>query len=253
MNINKAWNYIFEKSCDNYNQITVVIKTFFRQQCCINNIKNWNLYYPNIKIIVIDDTPYDMDLSALFSNVSHIKTSFNIGSSAGRNLGLSLVKTKYAFLNDDDDMILPSSNILEIQSMLEQFNLDIIGKKPFRINITKNINDTSDINMFSLPESYITPCDATQNFFMCKNPNDLCLWDENLKIGPEHLDFFLTCKIKNKKIAGTNKLSFATDIRNKYNKTYYSYRDNKKNKTKYITYFNKKWNINRIKTPWDNY
>lgn len=253
MDINKAWNDTFNQSYDNYDQITVVIKTFLRQQCCINNIRNWNLYYPNIKIIVIDDTPYDTNLSTLFPNVSHIRTSFNIGSSAGRNLGFSLVKTKYAFLNDDDDMILPTSNIVKIQNMLEKFNLDIIGKKPFRINITKNINNTSNIDMFNLPESYITLCDATQNFFLCKNPNDLCLWDENLKIGPEHLDFFLTCKNKNKKIAATNTLSFVTDINNKYSRIYYSYRNNKNNKTKYVTYFNKKWNIDTIKTPWDNY
>jgi len=190
-----------------YSDITVIIKTFIRPKVCIKTIKAWNVLYPNINIIVVDDGDINPDLTE-YKNVRHIKTEFNIGLSAGRNLGVKNADTKFIFIADDDDIPIKSNhNIVKCKNLLLELDIDLIGSNAFQAHIN-NINNNGIVQQLYIPSSpgYI-PCDVTTNHFLIKNQN-VPIWPENIKIKREHYIFFQRCKENNLKIAGTNFLQF---------------------------------------------
>ena len=88
------------------NEITIIIKTFERKKSLICLLKSIQKYYPEIPIIILDDSRnnYKNEVMNKFSklNIEYIVTEFDIGLSEGRNRILRKVKTKYFLLCDDD-------------------------------------------------------------------------------------------------------------------------------------------------------
>lgn len=86
--------------------ITIVIKTFERKKSLICLLRSIQKYYPDVFIIIVDDSKKSYREEILNSfrdlNINYIVTEFDIGLSEGRNILLRNVKTKYFMLCDDD-------------------------------------------------------------------------------------------------------------------------------------------------------
>ncbi|XP_070536938.1 beta-1,4 N-acetylgalactosaminyltransferase 2-like [Ptychodera flava] len=108
-------------------KVTVITKTFERYQAVTRLIESINKYYPGMTIIVADDSERPQKING--SNIKQYIMPFAEGVSAGRNLALSQIRTKY-FLWVDDDFIFTNGTKLEL--FIEKFEnqnilLDVIG------------------------------------------------------------------------------------------------------------------------------
>uniref|UniRef100_A0ABM0H0X7 Beta-1,4 N-acetylgalactosaminyltransferase 2-like n=1 Tax=Saccoglossus kowalevskii TaxID=10224 RepID=A0ABM0H0X7_SACKO len=91
-------------------KVTVVSKTFERYDCINKLILSVNKYYPNMTILVADDSRVKLQLNG--TNVKHFHMPFLEGYGAGKSLLVSQVRTKY-FLWTDDDYVFINETILE--------------------------------------------------------------------------------------------------------------------------------------------
>ncbi len=200
-----SWDEIFNEYPFWYSNITILLKTFIRYECCQKIINTWNLYYPNINIILVDDTPIKHKNSnlSLTENIKYIYLDKIVGLSYGRNIAILEANTEYIFLADDDNMP-PNPNILkQMYNILCRSDYDIIGPNPpYEISISNGI-----LSCYQSNYTYgdIFGCDAVLNHFLAKK-NKIPKWDNNIKIGHEHVDFFLSCKQENVSIASYKKL-----------------------------------------------
>lgn len=182
---------------------TVVIKTFLRPHACVASVRSWRLMSPSIPIVVVDDGgDVSPDLSE-FTNVRHIKTDFDIGISAGRNVGFAAADTRYVFLADDDNGCSLSSDIEAAVGQLAASGVGILGVGAYWFGETAgnlSIRGLSRVQAF-------TPCDATLNHFVCDR--DVApRWDERVKVAGEHVDYFLECRRVGCRVAATPLLDF---------------------------------------------
>ncbi|XP_077983159.1 beta-1,4 N-acetylgalactosaminyltransferase 1-like [Glandiceps talaboti] len=114
-------------SDDINSHVTVITKTFERYRSVKELIYSVHKYYPNITIIVADDSEFPEKIS--LPNVKHFIMPFAEGWFAGRNLALSQVRTKY-FVWVDDDFVFTKGTRLE--NFLEKFQhpnltIDLVG------------------------------------------------------------------------------------------------------------------------------
>ena len=106
-------------------EITIVMVSFFSKNLIEKPI---NSIDQNIKIIVIENSNSKECKDFLenkYKNVRVIMSEKNLGNGAGINLGLKLVKTKYAFYLDIDTEIYQGTieKLLHVSEQLEQFTI----------------------------------------------------------------------------------------------------------------------------------
>lgn len=104
-------------------KVTLIVKTFERPQCIQRLVYSIKMIYPNLRIIVADDSRE----SRLISGVEHLQMPYDSGVSAGRNLALSKVDTPYVVTLDDDFVFNDRTELKRWLEILETTNLDIIG------------------------------------------------------------------------------------------------------------------------------
>jgi GT2 family glycosyltransferase len=172
--------------------ITFVIVSFKSDHIiekCIKNIK------PGIKIIIVensDDLNVKNYLENKFSNVEVIVAKENLGYGKGNNLGISKVKTQYAFILNPDVII--GENCLH-----ELYKAQLILQDDFTIlapNILNNYGFFSDQNNSFQKE--ITEVDYVKGFAMLinlKKINFEKIFDDNFFLFLEEID--LCKRIKN--------------------------------------------------------
>lgn len=105
------------------NKVTLIIKTFERPQCIDRLIYSIKMLYPNIRIIVADDSRNFHSIAG----VEHLRMPYDSGVSAGRNLALSHVNTPYVVTLDDDFVFDSRTKLENWLEILEKTNLDLIG------------------------------------------------------------------------------------------------------------------------------
>ena len=87
------------------NNLTIIINTFNSNEkifSCINSIDN------NIKIIIIENSnnfEFKNSLEKKYENIECFLAKDNLGYAKGNNLGLSMVKTKYALVLNPDTIL----------------------------------------------------------------------------------------------------------------------------------------------------
>ncbi|XP_077977466.1 beta-1,4 N-acetylgalactosaminyltransferase 1-like [Glandiceps talaboti] len=109
-------------------KVTIVTKTFQRPRLLKRLIRSIRTFYPNITIIVADDSKERSDLQS--DHYTHYyKMPFAEGWFAGRNLALSQVRTKYFFWVDDDFIFTEKTKLEKFVSKLEapNSNLDLVA------------------------------------------------------------------------------------------------------------------------------
>lgn len=236
---------------NNFNDLSIIVKTFFRPDMLERFLQSTSDYQKKYSIkfaeVLIGDDSDDETIrenASVVHNFPDINTNyqtyeFNIGSGDGRNRLLKEVKTPY-FLYCDDDFIL--DNRCDIDSainILEKDDLDILGgwledeykletgKYSERAFIAKfmEADDTlmMDVNEFYIPNFAYTDC--MMNFFIAKTDSVKTFgWDSEMKT-QEHYLFFYQAFKHNLKMAVCRDL-FAKHTQHNANKTYDKYREN---------------------------
>ncbi len=173
--------------------ITFVIVSFKSSEVIEQCIKSIN---SNIKIIVVensDNIHTKNYLESKFSNVEVFIAKENLGYGKGNNLGISKVKTQYAFILNPDA-------ILEENCLVELFKANSLLKDDFAILAPNNSNNYgffSDQNNH-LKKKEIMEVDYVKGFAMLINLKKVTfdkIFDENFFLFLEEID--LCRRIKN--------------------------------------------------------
>ncbi|KAG1967382.1 beta-1,4 N-acetylgalactosaminyltransferase 1-like isoform X3 [Pimephales promelas] len=107
-------------------QVTIITKTFLRYKELNTLIQSIRKFYPNIKIIVADDSLKPEHVSG--NNIEHYIMPPAQGWFAGRNLALSQLTTKYFLWVDDDFLFLKETRIESFVEIMEAVpELDVLG------------------------------------------------------------------------------------------------------------------------------
>lgn len=229
------------------NEITCIIKTFERPKHRDRLINSIREFYPTMKIIVADDSKNPV----MRNDVEYYVLKYDVGLSAGRNLLVRKVKTKYFVLLDDDFKFTKETDLLKFKEVLKNTDIDIVGGRLFQI---ESYSDYSGImeekkgvvrykkKSHKEFDSYKI-VDIIFNFFMAKTKSfDDLKWDEELKLA-EHFDFFYNIRGK-KKVAIMPEVviehqPFDLETSNEYRK--------KRGRAKgYFKYLLKKNNLKRV-------
>lgn len=104
-------------------KVTLIIKTFERPQCISKLVYSIRMIYPNLRIIVADDSR----TSHPIVGVKHLRMPYDSGVSAGRNLALSKVETPYVVTLDDDFVFNNRTKLEKWLEILESTNIDLVG------------------------------------------------------------------------------------------------------------------------------
>tara|TARA_Y100000389_G_scaffold165150_1_gene169230 strand:+ start:269 stop:1033 length:765 start_codon:yes stop_codon:yes gene_type:complete len=110
---------------------TALIKTFNRPPVLFHLLKSIRNCYPDLPIIVVDDSTDDKKIinknHCTEFNAHWLELPFDTGLSEGRNAGLSLVKTKFTHIFDDDNLLKDNTRLQKMQYILENTDIDLIG------------------------------------------------------------------------------------------------------------------------------
>ncbi|MGV7221692.1 MAG: glycosyltransferase family 2 protein [Nitrospinales bacterium] len=107
-------------------KITAVIKTFERQDKLQNLVNSIRDFYPNLSIIIIDDSQ-EPSSQIWDDHCRYIFTEYDIGLSEGRNRAVALVNTPYTLLLDDDYKFTKDTKINKFLEILDSTNFDLVG------------------------------------------------------------------------------------------------------------------------------
>lgn len=199
--------------------VTFIVKTFLRKACLLRLLKSISDYYPEQKVIVLDDSPEpllsELERNTITLDLEYIISEFDIGLSAGRNRLLTLVKTPYFLLLDDDFVLDHFSALENAYSAIQSIDCDIVGGDVYDIGPNDEVIKRTFFGDFYLQEktlycctlyseSELYSCDYVMNFFIAKTKTVQALkWDEELKI-LEHLEFFYRAKQQGLKVYKSN-------------------------------------------------
>lgn len=104
-------------------RVTLIVKTFERPQCIRRLIYSIKMKYPNIRIIIADDSKETIKIAG----AEHLRMPYDSGVSAGRNLALSKVTTPYVVTLDDDFVFNHRTCLEKWIDILDNTSLDIVG------------------------------------------------------------------------------------------------------------------------------
>ena len=177
--------------------LSVIIVSFHSQEVihhCIKSIPS------EIKIIVVEnsgDKTVKSILENRYKNVECILSSENVGMGAGNNLGLSYVKTDFAFILNPDvvlenntiDEIIIGSNYLDFFGLIapvsknpnypnyklyKQKFLSTNDKAPIRVKSVDGFSMILNIKKLKQYEDFKDNKFFDENFFMYLENDDLC-------------------------------------------------------------------------------
>jgi glycosyltransferase involved in cell wall biosynthesis len=185
---------------ENLDLVTAVIKTFERPTRCQALINSIRLFYPTLKIIVVDDS----NEPKRFAGSTTISLPYDSGVSAGRSAGLASVETKYVLNLDDDFVFYSRTNVPAAVTLMEQYDeIDIMGGCVVDLPLfirhdyrTGNLHphETKSLKPGGQKIGNLEVYDKVPNFFLGRTESVRRVdWDCNLK-RIDHADFFTRAK-----------------------------------------------------------
>ncbi|CAM9282947.1 unnamed protein product [Lampetra planeri] len=163
------------------NLVTVVTKTFLRYDKLRKLIASIRRFYPDITIIVADDSEHVEMLRE--PGVEQYIMPFAKGWFAGRNLAISQVMTKYLLWVDDDFLFSENTKLERMVEVLEKTSLDlvggVVGKNAFQHKLTVVPGGSDGDCLYRHSGSYhkldgfpsCTLVDVVVNFFLARTEN----------------------------------------------------------------------------------
>ena len=179
----------------NLSEVTILITSFLRPgylSACLDGIKR-NL--AECKVIVIDDGG--------MTGEGIISLPFDSGLSAKRNAGVKATTTPYLLMGTDDFDFSTREAREGIERMLHVLktnpDIDIAGGRyngqAYEGYLSVAPGQYIAQSRVPISPTGITKCDLIVNYFMARTESILPYpWDERMKIGGEHGDWFLTLK-----------------------------------------------------------
>jgi serine/threonine protein kinase len=156
---------------------------------------------------------------------------FNSGASAGRNLGVSKIKTKYFVLLDDDYEFTKDTKLETFLNIIENSDLDILGGQVLENDVRNGFFGTffyNEKHRYVICKQEYTEfknykaCEIIPQFFIGKTETiKTYTWNEKLKTG-EHSVFFFENR-SNFKVGFTEEVS--VNHKQESNNNYYQYRN----------------------------
>lgn len=205
------------------NDVTFFIKTFERPSALYRLIKTICKYYENPIILIVDDSKFPLcpdSFKKFCCRLTYHYAGYDVGLSKGRNIGIDLIDTKYFLLLDDDFFFTNKTKVEVLYGLIEKHHFDILGFDFYDYGICKrnfqgvySQSDavlTSHIGLSSGNIQGIELYDFVLNCFIGNTAFfKLNQWDEYIKIGSEHDDFFFGIKSLKPKIAHTVSVSIS--------------------------------------------
>ena len=162
------------------NELTIVIVTFKSEDKIINCLKSISQETPVIVVENSKDNNFKQKIENEFSNAKCILTGENRGYSVANNIGLKLVKTKYALVLNPDTILQKNAikNFLEIAKMTEDFWLigpanDQAKTYDFKNKKLKEVKNIKGFAIFLNLEKFNNTY-FDENFFLFFEEIDLC-------------------------------------------------------------------------------
>jgi len=188
------------------------IKVFERPQMAQRCIKSIRRLWPDARIYAADDSKEPLPLRGL---TGYIRLPFDVGCSAGRNALINGTTEPYLVHVDDDYVFTKETDIPRMIELLEahdhlvmagckcrhvrkkgagwtKYYADVTleGGTLFARQVTRKHTEPDGLVWFE--------ADTISNFWVAKRRLfDHVLWDERLKIGGEHADFFQRIQASN--------------------------------------------------------
>lgn len=259
----QKWNqlYPYEKSIAN--KVQIIVKSFRRFKSLIRFIESVKSKYPDIQILVADDSledgkEYPAEILNLHKEVYWVKLPFDSGLSAGRNRLVEICSHEYILVCDDDYVFDDATRLEDLLTVLESnkelsLAAGLVRENGREMNwrgvLFQNEQSVSVLPLESEFEEIdnvkIRRTDLALNFFLARRESLLkCPWDENLKIGAEHLDFFLSRKKIGEKSCYVPSVSVLHDPEFERCSEYDQFRD----RTDYRELLKQKWGFVIMKT-----
>ncbi len=106
--------------------VTIIFKSFERQQMAKRLYRNIQSYYPGVCVIIVDDSSKPLDLQD--DSLQVIQLPFNSGLSYGLNRALEKVETPYVMRMDDDELLTVKTCLGAQVKFLEMHpEIDLVG------------------------------------------------------------------------------------------------------------------------------
>ncbi|HZG57923.1 glycosyltransferase family 2 protein [Paenibacillus sp.] len=231
-----------------FEQVTAIIKTFERPHCLDRLIASIREYYPEMPIIVADDSRRP----AVRNDVEYHVLPKDSGLSRGRNYLVKQVKTPYTLLLDDDFCFIRETDIGKLLRAMKAGGFDIVGGRYLEPKGVRNSQGTFKLSRGVLhylvksrgKKAGLPRYDIVNNFFLARTEAlRRCRWDDRLKTGGQHLDFFLQHKGKLKVAMHPGVFVYHTNDRS--SETYVKFRS--RDRTTFKPMFMKKHGIKKIR------
>ena len=178
----------------NNSKITVVVNTFKSEDKIHNCLESIDV---NFKVIVIENSKNAIlknELERKYSNVECILAGENLGYAKGNNLGLAMVKSKFALILNPDAVL--ESNTLNnfLKTTNEINNFAIIGPaKQDEFSTEDKNKDKEDLFEVNKLKGFAM-------FLNLEQFDDIGFFDHNFFIYLEEIDLCKRLRQKNKKI-----------------------------------------------------
>ena len=184
--------------------VTVIFKSFERQNMAKRLYENLQKYYPGIRVVIADDSRQPLDLQG--DSLTTIQLPFNSGLSYGLNQALEKVDTPYVMRMDDDELLTVRTRLGDQVKFLEAHpEVDLVGFCTLTTIRCQNPDEAvSEFTRFSMKDApkpllipHMTQIDGS-HFVMGKVPNLYVArtekvrsigWDNNIRM-MDHQDFF---------------------------------------------------------------
>jgi GT2 family glycosyltransferase len=154
-------------------EFTFVVATFKRHEQLITCLESVRTGYPQVKIVVINDDPTDVDFQLNIPNVQYLINDMNQGCPKSRSLGASYVETPYIFFLDDDATIGDVDIVRAINLLEQDVTIAVCGFSARNyISEEVHLSGFAQSKMHSITDHFDTPafnggaCLVRTNFFL---------------------------------------------------------------------------------------
>jgi GT2 family glycosyltransferase len=191
--------------------LSIVVKTFQRPDALLRLVASIRRFYPQIAVLVVDDSASPLEpVPAGITRYWHLPFD-SMGLSAGRNYGIERVATDYTLVCDDDMVFGRRTDLGKMLRALVETRFDLVSclwmdHDPWksirlghrRYEGTLQIEDGTLVHRLGATRGTVEGLpvyDIVHQFFVV--PTEVLRrepYDERLKIGAEHVEFFLRLK-----------------------------------------------------------
>lgn len=227
--------------------VTFIFKSFERQNMAKRLFENIQSYYPEVKVIIADDSRVPLDLTGKTLEV--IQLPFNSGLSYGLNKALEKVETPFVIRMDDDELLTPLSNFgKHLEFLIQHQEVDLVGVLPFEFPFNKSMSDIAALYyrqpMNDAPKRLKIPhMKPIEDYVVVGKPANIFIartekmrevgYDDNIRM-IDHNDFFY--RAAGHIVSVLDEKSFVFHYHDRFNRYYQRYREDVEKDRIYIAY-----------------